>query len=376
MDLKNNKHKVSSKKLAASSAAGSATSLQHDKLSKFVSNLLRRRGVPDREALRVTLDDIENVATKGKWWLVGSAWAGHGSDGSTVRSVADGATSAAVIAGDNNAADLLKLAKTQRMSTDIRRSVFVALMSAEDFVDAYEKLTRLGLKAKQEREIVRVLLHCCTNELTYNPYYYLVATKFCAASHGYKITFQYALWDAIREFETGADDDDNDPSDDNDDDEEDAAPKDSKVLRKISHLAKFYSTLISGGFLGLTILKSLDFATMATYPALFCQLLFTHLLTSSPPAGPGGQPGNASTHVRNIFERVKSLKECADLCEGIEFFLDQYVTPRGKEGKPRMGVPVDSLGISLPARTDESLADVLKHRVKIVREVLVDDQNY
>ncbi|KAI8620199.1 armadillo-type protein [Chytriomyces sp. MP71] len=362
MDLKNNKHK-SGKKGAASSSSGAATSLQQEKLSKFVTNFLRRRGVPDREALRATLDDIRNVHSKGKWWLVGSAWGGHQADGSTVREK-DAAGAGANDMVDSATTDLLKLARAQRMTTDIRRSIFVILMSSEDFVDAYEKLMRLNLKSKQEREIVRVLLHCATNEKTYNPYYYLVATKFCTASHGFKITFQYALWDSIREFENAEDED----NDDNDDGESAS----NKILRRVSHLAKFYSTLVAGTFLGLTILKSLDFATLSTYPALFCQLFFTHLMSSTAPVSVNPAAAKSpDAHVRNIFERLKAIKESQDLCEGIEFFLEQYVTPRGKDGKPRMGVHVDSLGISAPG--GESLVDLLKRRVKIAKEVLLDE---
>ncbi|KAJ3028887.1 UNVERIFIED_CONTAM: suppressor of glycerol defect [Siphonaria sp. JEL0065] len=369
MDLKNNKYKTSKKITGATGgASGQATGLQQEKLTKFISGLLRRRGVPDREPLRATLDDIKNVRTKGKWWLVGAAWAGHQEDGSTVR-VTEVKDVDVTNLEDGAAADLLKLAKAQRMTTDIRRSIFVALMSAEDFVDAYEKLMRLGLKQKQEREIVRVLLHCCTNEKTYNPYYYLVATKFCGASHGFKITFQYALWDSVREFETGT----GNENDNEDEDTEDRSVG-NKTLRRVSHLAKFYSALVAGGFLGLTILKSLDFSTMGMYPALWCQLFFTHLMVIVPPASSTNT--NPDTHVKGIFDKLKALKESMDLCEGIEFFLEQYVVPRGKEGKPRMGVNVDSLGISVPPTSTESLADILKKRGKIVREVLVDDSNH
>ncbi|KAJ3058604.1 hypothetical protein HDU99_006729 [Rhizoclosmatium hyalinum] len=81
---------------------------------------------------------------------------------------------------------------------------------------------------------------------------------------------------------------------------------------------------------------------MGMYPALFCQLFFTQLLISQPP--PNSANKSADDHVRGIFEKLKAIKESADLCEGIEFFLDQYVVPRGKEEKPRMGVSVDSLG--------------------------------
>jgi len=36
---------------------------------------------------------------------------------------------------------------------DIRKRVFVALMSGEDYVDAFDRLLRLKLRGKQEREV-------------------------------------------------------------------------------------------------------------------------------------------------------------------------------------------------------------------------------
>ena len=56
--------------------------------------------------------------------------------------------------------NLMQLAAKQRMNTDSRRAVFCALMSAEDYIDATEKLLALDLRQK-DREITRVLVDCC-----------------------------------------------------------------------------------------------------------------------------------------------------------------------------------------------------------------------
>lgn len=51
--------------------------------------------------------------------------------------------------GDDGAAEaarLLSLAAGQRMNTDSRRAVFVAVMGAADVVDAQDRLLRLPLK--------------------------------------------------------------------------------------------------------------------------------------------------------------------------------------------------------------------------------------
>lgn len=64
-------------------------------------------------------------------------------------------------ASDAGANELLRLAAAQRMNTDVRRAVFVCIMGSEDCMEAFEKLSRLPLKGEQDRELLRVLLHCC-----------------------------------------------------------------------------------------------------------------------------------------------------------------------------------------------------------------------
>jgi nucleolar MIF4G domain-containing protein 1 len=81
-------------------------------------------------------------------------------------------------------AQLAQLASHQRMNTDVRRAVFCTLMSASDFEDAFEKLSRLELKGQQDREIVRVLVDCCGQEKAYNPYYEVTGARFCEAEVG------------------------------------------------------------------------------------------------------------------------------------------------------------------------------------------------
>lgn len=77
----------------------------------------------------MSLDDLHASDKKGKWWLVGSAWSGdplvdakhnqkeHHITSTTASSETEGA--------------LLKLARKQGMNTDVRRSIFVVLMSSD-----------------------------------------------------------------------------------------------------------------------------------------------------------------------------------------------------------------------------------------------------
>lgn len=57
----------------------------------------------------------------------------------------------------------------------------------QDYLDAFEKLLRLGLKAQQEQEIVHVMVHCLMQEKTYNPYYSHLASQFCKADRKHQV---------------------------------------------------------------------------------------------------------------------------------------------------------------------------------------------
>ena len=193
-NLKNNKIKKAAGQTAGTEAV--------ERMKKFLSGLSKKRHgmhfrilfpplqcelilyitpqVMSHEPLRVSLEDLRSADTKGKWWLVGAAWSGdplveHQQDSRTQSSDAP-----AMDTPSENA--LLKLAKKQGMNTDIRRGIFVVLMSSDvsrpscvsshdlsaeagyqDYVDACERLGQLKLTEVQQREIIRVLLHCCGN---------------------------------------------------------------------------------------------------------------------------------------------------------------------------------------------------------------------
>lgn len=137
--------------------------------------------------MNVSLEDLRNVDKRGKWWLVGSAWAG---DPLVDRQQQvdeplelDLAQDDEASLSEDKAKALLKLAKRQGMNTDVRRSIFVVLMSSEvgpirrfstllgdnvllrfqDYVDACDRLNHLKINDQQRPEIVRVLLHCLSN---------------------------------------------------------------------------------------------------------------------------------------------------------------------------------------------------------------------
>uniref|UniRef100_A0A915BSB1 MI domain-containing protein n=2 Tax=Parascaris univalens TaxID=6257 RepID=A0A915BSB1_PARUN len=145
--------------------------------------------------LGMSVDDIEHIAERGRWWLVGSAWQPAMS--------ANTASPSICVQQENTSKfdhSLLTLARKARMNTTLRRNIFCTLLSSQDEVDAFERLMRLSLKGQQEREIIHICVHCALREPSYNPFYAAVLKHFCAFHKRFKLTMQYALWDRIREL--------------------------------------------------------------------------------------------------------------------------------------------------------------------------------
>jgi nucleolar MIF4G domain-containing protein 1 len=138
-NLKNNKVK----KAIGGGANGTGAQEVVERLKKFLSGMNKKRhgewpsnptpnlrkpygicAVKSHEPLRVTLEDLRSAEKRGKWWLVGAAWSGD----PLTENKENRMRTVAVTDQENK---LLKLARKQGMNTDIRRSIFVVLMSSE-----------------------------------------------------------------------------------------------------------------------------------------------------------------------------------------------------------------------------------------------------
>ncbi|CAO3686703.1 unnamed protein product [Rhizopus stolonifer] len=299
-DVKNNKIKNKQ------TAAGMGDKELVLKMKKFLNGLSKKRAFRSAEPLRVSLEDIHNIETKGKWWLVGASWkdnmVGTESKYSTNKMPDD-------LKKDQSMQEaLLKLARKQGMNTDIRRTIFITIMSAEDYLDAFEKLFKLGLNEVQQREICRVVLQCIGNEKTFNPYYMLVSKRLCEVDHSFKVTFQYCLWDFLRECGEG-----DVGGLERSSNEKFVESKDVR-LSKIVNTAKFYAALIADGALSLLILKSVNFLNIQKNGRIFLETLFVNTLLQLQTEG--------AQAVANIFGKAREMRT---LSQGIVFFLVETV---------------------------------------------------
>ncbi|OBT93311.1 suppressor of glycerol defect [Pseudogymnoascus verrucosus] len=319
-DLKNNKMKTG--------AAASAVISEHTIRMKKTLGTLNSRSLKSSEPLRIGLDDIRQSDSKGKWWLVGASWTGNEAanrDGvpSQPTSQAREVDVADDIAMDTRTTDLGQLAREQRMNTDVRRAIFIAIMSASDFQDAYMRLNKLKLKKSQELEIPKVLIHCSGAEASYNPFYTLIAKKLCG-DRKLKMAFQFSLWDLFKKMGEG----------DNEDDVPDEDDEDALSTRQIVNLAKMFGALIVDGGLTISILKNLNLTYLQPKTQTFVEVLFISMFLH-----PQKQPAKVGdkTAIATLIGRVQ---DTPSMMTGLQYFIQKVVKKTdiagGKDEKLRV----------------------------------------
>ena len=106
-DLKNNKQKQREKE-AAEGAQG--------RLLKWLRQLATSADVAEPSPFNVRWEELLEADTRGRWWLVGSAWAGRTTNGSDT----SGSAKNVKVTAEQK---LVTLANTQRMNTAVRQRV-------------------------------------------------------------------------------------------------------------------------------------------------------------------------------------------------------------------------------------------------------------
>ncbi|GLD99682.1 hypothetical protein PINS_up008408 [Pythium insidiosum] len=274
---KHSKKGASGLALNAMSASGA---MDLTSLKKWLGRVKTRCGNANN-ALRVSLHEILHAEQNGRWWVVGGTWVGY--------------RQANASADDGKAADqaeenrLLKLAEKQRMNTDVRKRIFVAIMGAADCLDAYERLLQLHLKEKQEREIVRVILHCCGHEKQFNRFYVVLSDKLCEMDPRYKFTYQLAFWDTFKQLE-------------------------SFKPRRLYNMAQLLAGMLMSGSLSLSVLKVLDFTSLDEPTVLFVRIVMEKIMQMDDEA-----------EMTKVFERVLATKKARLTLDGLAVYFHQHM---------------------------------------------------
>ncbi|XP_016135480.1 nucleolar MIF4G domain-containing protein 1 [Sinocyclocheilus grahami] len=255
-----------------------------EKLRKLQRTLIHSSAGGSDMKLRVSLDSLLEAECVGRWWIVGSSWSGapmiddHGNKTTTPSTK-----------GEQYSSKMLELAHKQRMNTDIRRNIFCVLMSSEDYLDAFEKLLRLGLKDQQEREIVHVLMDCCLQEKMFNRFYAVLAEKFCSHDRRFQMTFQFSLWDKFKDLA-------------------------NLSSRSFSNLVQLVTHLLHRKCLSLSILKAIEFGELDKPKVKFLKQVLSKLLKETEPED-----------LVNIFGRISGIPKLGMLREGLKLFISHFL---------------------------------------------------
>ena len=303
-DLKNNRMKTG--------VAASAMSREHTTRMKKQLGTLNTRNLKATEPLRIGFKDIKDKAKKGKWWMVGASWRNdtvneaivHDSVGSKQQE-SDAEDDAS---GD---VDLVQLAREQRMNTDVRRAIFISIMSAGDFKDAQIRLNKLNLKKAQEAEIPRVIVHCAGSEKTYNPYYTVLARKICA-DHKNRKSFQFALWDIFKSL--------GEKQDDAEDSDEDENVNHAQSLRKLVNQGKLYGTLMGRRALPMTCLKNLNFPYLQPKTKTLVEVMLVTAMIESQKVSKERRNNKA------LLEVFVEVDQAPEMIAGLQYFVKKVVT--------------------------------------------------
>ena len=312
--LKNNKLKIHSE----------ATFQLITRLRKYLSSI---KSSKLNDPIQVSISDIRNIDTVGKWWLVGSAWKGSNQEEKEDFKVNEPADM------DLSEPNWLELAKAQRMNTDVRRAVFISIMSAEDYMDAITKLDKLGLKKAQQKDIPRILIHCASVEPAWNPYYGLLASKLCE-SHSHRKSLQFMLWDLIKELD-GSQDDDSEPEDFPLNEDLD----DEQQLKRALNLGRLFGFLFSEESLPLHLLKNVNFLTASGDLTVFLELTFVTFFDRVAKKSKHGKSMDDSLHL----SLLSKMSQEPTLMKGLKLFIQklqtsEYVTSAKQRARVEWGI--------------------------------------
>ncbi|XP_025925056.1 nucleolar MIF4G domain-containing protein 1 [Apteryx rowi] len=281
-----------------------------EKLRKLQRTLVHNSGSGKETQLRVSLESLLNADKVGRWWIVGSSWSGapmiDDTNSKTQQKLHIGKVSSKI----------MELARKQRMNTDIRRGIFCVLMTSEDFLDAFEKLLKLGLKDQQEREIVHVILYCCLQEKTYNPFYAFLGSKFCEYERRFQMTFQFSIWDKIRDLG-------------------------NLSTTAVSNLVSLLVHLLRTKSLPLSVLKVIEFSELDKPNVHFLRQVLSMLLIKTD-----------DEDLSDIFGRISENPKLGMLREGLKLFLTHFLLK------------------NVQAHKSDEEASLLKERVELASKAL------
>jgi len=157
--------------------------------------------------------------------------------------------------------DLSTLAKTQHMTTPVKRAIFAAIAESVDIHECFVRLVKLDLR-ENSRDICSTIVQLCLQEKGYNPYYVALLRRLCSADRPKQMNYsmQCAIWVQFRVLDT--------------------APLSLNRCLNLTHLI---ISLLTHGDITLRILKPMDLHQgLSKRTLMFLRVFLVHLLHLDP----------------------------------------------------------------------------------------------
>lgn len=88
---------------------------------------------------------------------------------------------------------------------NLRRSIYLTIMSSGGFEEACHKLMRINLPTGREDELPSMIIECCSQERTYNKFFGMIGERFCKLNRLWRDLFEQMFmkyYDTIHRYET------------------------------------------------------------------------------------------------------------------------------------------------------------------------------
>jgi pre-mRNA-splicing factor CWC22 len=145
--------------------------------------------------------------------------------------------------------------QTNTNTVNLRRAIYLTIMSSLNFEECAHKLMKLDIQPGQEIELANMVIECCSQETTYVNFYGLLGERFCRVSMEWAGAFSGAFeetFKTIHRFETN----------------------------RLRNIAKFFSHCLATDALSWEVFALIRITEVDTTSSsrIFCKILFNELV--------------------------------------------------------------------------------------------------
>lgn len=137
---------------------------------------------------------------------------------------------------------------------NLRRTIYLTIMSSIDFEECCHKLMKINLPAGQEAELPSMIVECCSQERTYSKFYGLIGERFAKINRMWADLFEASFakyYDTIHRYETN----------------------------RLRNIARFFSHMLSSDAIGWHVMSIIHLNEEETTSSsrIFIKILFQDL---------------------------------------------------------------------------------------------------